>query len=617
MGINNGKFFDAKATSTYFSDIETEFNSFKTSAISHLQSQNELATTPYWQGYDAELAKKMLGEKDATLLQDILDLQTSMVQLQNDILEKFRWDVDSDYDARIEYDTLEEIDNDFIDFYNEFNDNAKQIDTMVDTLTKLYGKYGSFTSINNTGVIQAFADICSAVEPNTGYMHECMNKLANFDDEATELILDTALDKKIADIASRLNINYGYPLPLDAELLYCAKEDNLRSIFKDQNFITAKEILEKNEWTQEELENVSQIYRNAVETQNIDILELFINSLMIVGNEKNQGSGENTGYISYVGMDYGKIIAMQQTLKKNGVGNSTETIISLGELACMYYTQESGNRIDNYGNIELKENTEGILISWKLDTGGGNIYQDQRMIFKPDDRDEPCTTTETLQKRYDSISNISGLNEYRTFLKTYKDLALIAEYESVTEEDDFKEHSKYVSTLSDSIWDIGKFDGQYEYINDTRDGRFRMCAEHDGMKYATVGLDQMTDEQIAIYNYLYYYDKEEAEAYITLIQPYLGTKKAYEKYGEIKDSTFQKTMFEFGAGTESIFTGIENCFGGNDDLDGIPMQTVTSKVDGLIMSDAGTVESKIYGISKIGGTLLPAAAVSVIPGAAL
>ena len=88
-----------------------------------------------------------------------------------------------------------------------------------------------------------------------------------------------------------------------------------------------------------------------------------------------------------------------------------------------------------------------------------------------------------------------------------------------------------------------------------------------------------------------------------------------EKYGEIKDSTFQKTMFEFGAGTESIFTGIENCFGVNDDLDGIPMQTVTSKVDGLIMSDAGTVESKIYGISKIGGALLPIAAVSVIPGA--
>ena len=55
MGINNGKFFDAKATSTYFSDIETEFNSFKSSAISHLQSQNELAATPYWQGYDAEL----------------------------------------------------------------------------------------------------------------------------------------------------------------------------------------------------------------------------------------------------------------------------------------------------------------------------------------------------------------------------------------------------------------------------------------------------------------------------------------------------------------------------------------------------------------------------------
>ena len=467
MGINNGKFFDAKETSSFFSDIETEFNSFKTSAISHMQSQNTLATTPYWQGYDAELAKKMLGEKDATLLQDILDLQTSMVQLQNDILEKFRWDVDSDYDARIEYDTLEEIDNDFIDFYNEFNDNAKQIDTMVDTLTKLYGKYGSFTSINNTDAIQAFADICSAVEPNTGYMHECMNKLTKFDDEATQLILDTALDKKIADIASRLNINYGYPLPLDAELLYCAKEDNLRSILKDQNFITAKEILEKNEWTQEELENVSQIYRNAVETQNIDILELFINSLMIVGNEKNQGSGENTGYISYVGMDYRKIIAMQQTLKKNGVGNSTETIISLGELACMYYTQESGSRIDNYGKIELKENTGGILITWQLDTGAGNIYKDQRMIFKPDDCDRPRTLTKVLQKRYDSIADISGLNEYRTFLKTYKDLALIAEYESVTEEDDFKKHSKYVSTLPDSIWDIGKVDGQYEYINDT------------------------------------------------------------------------------------------------------------------------------------------------------
>ena len=246
MGRNNGKFFDAKETSSYFSDIETEFNSFNTSVIPHQQSQNRLATTPYWQGYDAELAKKMLGEKDATLLQDILDLHTSMVQLQNDILEKFRWDVDSDYDARIEYDTLEEIDNDFIDFYDEFNANSKQIDTMVDTLTKLYGKYGSFTSINNTGVIQAFADICSAVEPNTGYMHECMNKLTKFDDEATELILDTALDKKIADIGGRMLNIPGCMLSLiNSSGSYSVDEEELRNRIKDETINEVKEILEK------------------------------------------------------------------------------------------------------------------------------------------------------------------------------------------------------------------------------------------------------------------------------------------------------------------------------------------------------------------------------------
>ena len=50
-------------------------------------------------------------------------------------------------------------------------------------------------------------------------------------------------------------------------------------------------------------------------------------------------------------------------------------------------------------------------------------------------------------------------------LKKYKNLALIAEYESVTKKYDFEEHSKYESTVSDSIWDIGKFDAQYEYIN--------------------------------------------------------------------------------------------------------------------------------------------------------
>ena len=44
MGRNNGKFFDAKETSSYFSDIETEFNSFNTSVIPHQQSQNRLAT---------------------------------------------------------------------------------------------------------------------------------------------------------------------------------------------------------------------------------------------------------------------------------------------------------------------------------------------------------------------------------------------------------------------------------------------------------------------------------------------------------------------------------------------------------------------------------------------
>ena len=277
MGINNGKFFDTIATSTYFSDIETEFNSFKTSASVHQQSQYTMATTNAWNGVDADAAKTMIGVNEATLLQDILDLQTSMVQLQNDILEKFRWDVDSDYNARIEYDVLEEIDNDFIDFYNEFNDNAKQIDTMVDTLTKLYGKYGSFTSINNTGVIQAFADICSAVEPNTGYMHECMNKLTKFDDEATELILDTALDKKIADIGGRMLNIPGCMLSLiNSSGSYSVDEEELRNRIKDETINEVKEILEKNEWTQEELETIAQAYQKAVENQDEDLLEMIL-----------------------------------------------------------------------------------------------------------------------------------------------------------------------------------------------------------------------------------------------------------------------------------------------------------------------------------------------------
>lgn len=94
MGINNRKFFDAKSTSSYFSDIETEFNSFKTSASVHQQSQYTMAATTAWDGVDADAAKTMIGVNEATLLQDIFDQQTSMVQLQNDILEKFRWDVD-------------------------------------------------------------------------------------------------------------------------------------------------------------------------------------------------------------------------------------------------------------------------------------------------------------------------------------------------------------------------------------------------------------------------------------------------------------------------------------------------------------------------------------------
>ncbi|MBQ5917281.1 MAG: hypothetical protein IIW92_01805, partial [Lachnospiraceae bacterium] len=373
-----------------------------------------------WQGYDAELAKKMLGEKDATLLQDILDLQTSMVQLQNDILEKFRWDVDSDYDARIEYDTLEEIDNDFIDFYNEFNDNAKQIDTMVDTLTKLYGKYGSFTSINNTGVIQAFADICSAVEPNTGYMHECMNKLTNFDDEATELILDTALDKKIADIECRMLSIEGFMLSfINSSASYSINEEELRNRIKDETINEAKEILEKNEWTQEELETIAQSYQKAVENQDEDLLEVILLGIMVVENEKITNSDGTESYKSFVGIDASKIASIKQALLNSGVKNNTETIISLNEISCMNYSQESEKRIDHTGNIVFKKTGSNLLITWNVPVCNSQIHTDQRMIFSNNLYDSSYTTIEAIQKRYEELKQLSGVDVYKEFYKEY------------------------------------------------------------------------------------------------------------------------------------------------------------------------------------------------------
>ena len=208
MSVNNGKFFDVAATQQLFEDIKDEFDSYSKFSKIQMNVLMTFSKTSCWKGLDAEIAKKLMGNYEKALLQDILDVHSTVETLEEELLEKFKLEVDNAPDAHIDYDTLSGINSDFQQKYTAYNDLAVRTMAQVRNLQANYGKYVGISTPSFEEGRSCFIELCGGDDAKAGYINLCMDKLVAFDENALALIQAKDIPTKVDAISKQLRYMY-------------------------------------------------------------------------------------------------------------------------------------------------------------------------------------------------------------------------------------------------------------------------------------------------------------------------------------------------------------------------------------------------------------------------
>ena len=210
--MNNSRKYNKKALTGYFDAIFGSFDDFKHRILKFDSSMKSFVDRNSWEGVSAEAAKVLTKEAEPALIQNICYLQNEMIDLQNDLLEMFYYDVDRNSFANFETDMLEQVQSELSDFKMEYETIACEVESIAESLQK-YSKYGSFSAPDFSATRLAYTDICGDGADEEGHINHCLTLLDAYDAEATELILDRGIDKKIAQLQWQLESHFGVAMP--------------------------------------------------------------------------------------------------------------------------------------------------------------------------------------------------------------------------------------------------------------------------------------------------------------------------------------------------------------------------------------------------------------------
>ncbi len=209
MGTYSEKYFDVGDTNTLFGSVCSAFEEYKTYAKEHYASIDSFSTTDNWQGVDADAGKTLLSTDVYDILTSIIDMQDKLAELQEDILTTFSENVDAATDARIKVGALETIKSDFAAFSSKFDYYATEEENMVEHFINDYSKYNvTFTEVDFKNDRNTFTVFCGADKSDeNGYLHECMQKLINFDTTALSYLKEQKLVTAINNIAKSMSMD--------------------------------------------------------------------------------------------------------------------------------------------------------------------------------------------------------------------------------------------------------------------------------------------------------------------------------------------------------------------------------------------------------------------------
>ena len=199
-------------------------------------------------------------------------------------------------------------------------------------------------------------------------------------------------------------------------------------------------------------------------------------------------------------------------------------------------------------------------------------------------------------------------NQKRTYLndarrlQEWEALSGVSNPQSPNYDPEFQKYAGYSSTKADNLWDrvwsqysMGYGDLTYEYINGAENGMrdqilqkaraFNAGSPSDDGEtiFEKNSYDQMTEDEIGIYNYYYAKDgKEKAEQYLDSIQESLNYRKATAGFSNLEGKTGLEMIFGVAAGLDQFESGVKNLVNTKDQY--IPHSS-TQFLSGMVRED--------------------------------
>ena len=378
-------------------------------------------------------------------------------------------------------------------------------------------------------------------------------------------------------------------------------DENVRAILNKDAYL----------WTKQEAYLVSMCYEKAVRMHNIETLNEFYNSLLVVNNTDTYDIGDygRKVYYSNAHLDKDKACVILANLEAmNGV--NTEAYQTLLELTVGGFSYAEKSKLELTSKIKVSQNEQGFVINWEtlMDGKHKNLYT--TMLFFDDGL--------SLDQKYMRIDDIEGVSEYRKRIKVASINNKLEKYERVEECKDFKELSVYKAEKKKLDFLIPEYDESdiYRFINDekSRDSYYL-----DNVEFINDFYDRMDKKQIAIYNYLYQKDKvdgtSKAEEYRRLLGPFLRDEYADEKVSN--SSNLEKSVWGITIGADNIMTQYRNWAGiGTINIDsyGDQIPTAFEIMDSAIDSSLSGGWHILYDVNKKIGASIPGVAIGALTG---
>ncbi len=203
MSVQSGKFFDVKKTKDYFEGMNISMDEYiKKSEIANAEYLNFFATDAF-RGKTAKAVKMLVKNRAGQMLDDAVKAQNLVKDSQDFTLSTFAAEVDPAPNARIEYNTLRNIETDFKGFHNKFKSIALSVENIADRLNGEFGSYGYFGKPDSRPVLREYENFCGGDADNTGYLSECIGKLVRFDGMVNSYITSKQIDIHSTTVSAR------------------------------------------------------------------------------------------------------------------------------------------------------------------------------------------------------------------------------------------------------------------------------------------------------------------------------------------------------------------------------------------------------------------------------